>query len=674
MGPCADSGCPAGQGFAVSCGRMVGEKLGSYHLVRQIGAGGMGAVFEGRHELLDNRVAIKVLLPELSSDADAVKRFFNEARAATRVKHPGITQIFDFGTASDGSAYFVMELLDGESLAARLRRQPRLTVAEQAAIGRQISGILAAAHQAEIVHRDLKPDNIFLTRDPEMPGGVRVKVLDFGIAKLAESGSAPISVKTRTGSVMGTPYYMSPEQCRGSGEVDLRADIYSLGCVLFEMATSRPPFTGSGLGEVLGAHQFVEPPRPRSLNPGLPSALESLILKTLHKTPEGRPQTMTAVAAALDEIARATPAPGPGAVAAAEVALDSTMPQQPAPQPALPASTTLGAAAGQASAPAPGMSSRRALVAGAAAVVVGAGALVAYLATRKPAHDPAPSQRPQPSQLIATAPSADASTATSPTPAPSSAAAPANRFVRLAGARDRVLMGVASERARENVVGFRPSRAVEAPRADFSIHEHEVTWGELEPWLAQHPEAEVTRPAWVPADATQHARLPATGVSWTAAKAYCRFLGATLPTEAEWEYAARGAGRRPYPWGAEQLDLMRTHVYAGPGAHVEAVMTSDQDRTPGPYVYDLLGNAQEWTSELWREDVPGQDESWVQAGGTTFRTVRGLPVAASLLPGQVIPAEGAAYREPLCATGTCAKETASILELVGFRCVQSEGP
>ncbi|MCC6998582.1 MAG: protein kinase [Deltaproteobacteria bacterium] len=659
---------------------MVGDKLGSYHLVRQIGAGGMGAVFEGRHELLDNRVAIKVLLPELSSDADAVKRFFNEARAATRVKHPGITQIFDFGTAKDGSAYFVMELLDGESLAARLRRQPRLTVAEQAAIGRQISGILAAAHQAEIVHRDLKPDNIFLTRDPEMPGGVRVKVLDFGIAKLAGSGSAPISVKTRTGSVMGTPYYMSPEQCRGSGEVDLRADIYSLGCVLFEMATSRPPFTGTGLGEVLGAHQFVEPPRPRSLNPGVPPALESLILKTLHKTPDGRPQTMTAVAAALDDIARAAPSAG----AAAAVGLDSTLPQQtlPAqasPEQVLPVSTTLGAAAGQASrAPSSSGTSRRALLGGAAAVVIAAGALVAYRATRAPARPPAP--HPQPGLPSATAPTGDAAAPTTeatpatPAPRPAPGLALANRFVRLSGAPGRVLMGVASERARENVVGFRPSRAVEAPRVDFSIHEHEVTWGELEPWLAEHPEAVVNRPAWVPAEAAQRARLPATGVSWTAAKAYCRFLGAVLPTEAEWEYAARGAARRPYPWGAEQLDLMRTHVYAGPGAQVEPVMTSDQDRTPGPYIYDLLGNAQEWTSELWREDVPGQDESWVQAGGLTFRTVRGLPVATSLLPNQAVPLEGAAYREPLCATGTCAKETASILELVGFRCVQSESP
>ncbi len=300
---------------------MVGERLGSYVVTRRIGAGGMGEVWEARHDKLDNRVAIKVLLPALSRDEDAVKRFFNEAKAATRIRHPGIVQIFDFGTQPDGSAYFVMELLEGDSLAGRLRAGWRASTDEQIAIGRQLADILGAAHGAGIVHRDLKPDNIFLCPDAAVAGGLRVKVLDFGIAKLADSGGDAVSVKTKSGAVMGTPYYMSPEQCRGSGEVDHRADIYALGCVLFEMATSRPPFTGTGLGEILGAHQFVAPPQVRTLNPSVPPPLEKLIHHTLGKQPDERPQSMKQVASTLDAMAR-TSASGP----APAVALDSTLP------------------------------------------------------------------------------------------------------------------------------------------------------------------------------------------------------------------------------------------------------------------------------------------------------------------------------------------------------------
>src|SRR5262249_8441880 len=155
--------------------------------------------------------AIKLLRPELSTDPDLVRRFFNEARAATHIRHPGIVKIFDFGNLPDGSAYFVMEYLEAESLAARLARRGRLPPADILATVRQTGGPLAAAHQAGIVHRDLKPDNLFFVADPDIPGGERVKILDFGIAKLA--GELRASMMTRQGSLLGTPQYMSPEQC-----------------------------------------------------------------------------------------------------------------------------------------------------------------------------------------------------------------------------------------------------------------------------------------------------------------------------------------------------------------------------------------------------------------------------------------------------------------------------
>jgi hypothetical protein len=284
-------------------GGLLGTQLGNYHIVELIGEGGMGEVYVGRHERLGHRVAVKVLRLEMSRNADMVRRFFNEAQSATAIRSPGIVQIFDFGTLPDGRAYFVMELLEGQSLDARLK-QRRLDYVACCRLGRQVANVLQAAHTAGITHRDLKPENLFLIQDVEVAGGERVKVLDFGIAKLASEVHAA-GVKTRTDVVMGTPSYMSPEQSRGAGAVDARSDIYSLGCILFEMVCGRPPFVGEGLGGIIGAHQYVEPPNPRSLAPDVPARLAKLILQMLAKPPEARPQTMAAVGQALEEILQA---------------------------------------------------------------------------------------------------------------------------------------------------------------------------------------------------------------------------------------------------------------------------------------------------------------------------------------------------------------------------------
>jgi len=207
------------------------ETVGSYQITGTIGQGGMGQVYLARHTLLGRPAAVKMLLPVFSQDPEQVARFFNEARAATAVRHAGIVEIYDFGFHTDGCAYIAMEFLEGESLASRLARG-RAPVTSALAVARQIANVLASAHAKGIVHRDLKPDNVFLVPDSELPSGERVKVLDFGIAKLtADVGQAHM---TRTGSIMGTPSYMAPEQCRGV-PVDQRADLYSLGCILFEI-------------------------------------------------------------------------------------------------------------------------------------------------------------------------------------------------------------------------------------------------------------------------------------------------------------------------------------------------------------------------------------------------------------------------------------------------------
>jgi TonB family protein len=266
---------------------MIGETLRGYRVVEELGAGGMGMVFVGEHEFIGKRAAIKVLLPELSQDASIVRRFFNEAKAATQVRHPGIVEVFDFGYHTDGRAFIVMELLDGESLASRLKRTGRIPIPVCIRLLSQIGGALGAAHAVGIVHRDLKPDNIFIVRDPDITGGERAKVLDFGIAKLAGDMSAE-GLKTRTGSIIGTPRYMAPEQCRGSQVVDHRADLYALGCIAYEMMCGRPPFLEQGIGDLFAAHMFAVPPQPSTIEPSISPVIESAILCLLAKNPNER--------------------------------------------------------------------------------------------------------------------------------------------------------------------------------------------------------------------------------------------------------------------------------------------------------------------------------------------------------------------------------------------------
>jgi eukaryotic-like serine/threonine-protein kinase len=290
---------------------MIGQTFGNYRVTALIGEGGMGVVYSAEHPTIGRRAAVKILRPGLTENVEITKRFFNEARAANAIRHPGIVEVFDSGTLASGVSYIVMELLEGESLAARLRRIGRFGPLEARAIVAQTASALAAAHAAGIVHRDLKPDNLFLVPDYRETSSELVKVLDFGIAKLGLDASRSISVKTRTGSVMGTPAYMSPEQCRGTKEVDHRADIYALGVILYEMVCGRPPFVSEGFGEMVHLHISEPPPPPRSLVPGIPQDLERVILWCLAKDPEQRLGSMTELQAALSGRPTAPPRPAP---------------------------------------------------------------------------------------------------------------------------------------------------------------------------------------------------------------------------------------------------------------------------------------------------------------------------------------------------------------------------
>ncbi|MCE9579867.1 MAG: protein kinase [Deltaproteobacteria bacterium] len=384
---------------------MEGVTIGTYRVLRKLGEGGMGAVYVAEHTLLGRKAAIKVLLPMLSANQPIVQRFFNEARAVTSIADPGIVQVFDFGYHTDGSAYIVMELLEGETMDARLRRIRRFAPTDALRLMRQAASSLSAAHAKGIVHRDLKPENIFIVGDPAVTGGERPKILDFGIAKL--SGDEPGKMKTQTGMVMGTPVYMSPEQCRGAGDIDYRSDIYSLGCVLFTMLIGRPPFEGAGSGELIASHMMIAPPVPSAVLPGLPPAIDDLIARCLAKDPAARFQSMQDFAAAAGHAESSMYGMPPlGPITAGQLASQRTpppgyptpppatpysghYPSQPPPgtypgtgsqPPASPAPTTLGTAAGQSGGTLAPRAGKGGLIAGAiiGGLAIGGGLFLAF--------------------------------------------------------------------------------------------------------------------------------------------------------------------------------------------------------------------------------------------------------------------------------------------------------
>jgi eukaryotic-like serine/threonine-protein kinase len=325
---------------------LIGKRIGNYDIQAKIGEGGMGMVYLGVHPQIGKRVAIKVLHEELSSKADVVSRFFTEARSVNDINHPNIVDIVDFGDYTcDGTVfkYIIMEFLEGESLSSRIRREG-VTIRETLHIMAQCASALAASHGKGVVHRDLKPENIYLL--PRGQDRNYVKLLDFGIAKLTGDGvgGAAMSSKTRTGMVIGTPAYMSPEQCEGRGLIDHRSDIYALGVVMYELLTGRVPFPGDGFGEVLVAHLTRDPDPPSQLNPNLPPEIEAIVVHCLRKDKGQRFQSMSDLLSAInDPVAHfqlwAQSAQLPAGTASANAFMSTVFSSPSPPAPSWPAAT-----------------------------------------------------------------------------------------------------------------------------------------------------------------------------------------------------------------------------------------------------------------------------------------------------------------------------------------------
>jgi serine/threonine-protein kinase len=273
-----------------------GQIIGNYRVLQKLGTGGMGAVYLAEHPMIGKRVALKVIHKELAGNREVIGRFFQEARAVNKIGNEHIVEIHDFGQSPEGDYFFIMEYLEGRTLAQVLQADRVFDVIRTQHIGAQIATAIGAAHAAGIIHRDLKPDNIMLTTrvgDPDF-----VKILDFGLAKMfmGDGGQANL---TAAGVVLGTPQYMSPEACESKRDIDHRTDIYALGVLLFQMLCGQVPFDGQSMGEILIKQVMHAPPSPRGINPHIPPAVEQIILRCLAKSPDARFPTMATVGQAL---------------------------------------------------------------------------------------------------------------------------------------------------------------------------------------------------------------------------------------------------------------------------------------------------------------------------------------------------------------------------------------
>lgn len=277
----------------------VGQTVGNYKITAKLGEGGMGVVYLAEHPVIGKKVAMKAIHPELSRNPEVVSRFMIEAKSVNQIGHEHIVDISDFGRTPEGEFYFVMEYLQGQAMADRLKQVVKIPPAQALNIASQVADALFASHQHGIIHRDLKPENIYLC--PRGTNKDFVKVLDFGLAKLTSAGDEKVSHKTRTGSVMGTPFYMAPEQCEGKASIDHRADVYSLGVILFEMLTGKVPFGGEGYGEIIVKHITMPAPSARSLAPELSPAIDLILHRAMAKKPDERFQNMGELQAAMQD-------------------------------------------------------------------------------------------------------------------------------------------------------------------------------------------------------------------------------------------------------------------------------------------------------------------------------------------------------------------------------------
>lgn len=560
-----------------------GTHIGPYRLRRRLGKGGMGTVYEAIHEKIGRSVAVKLLSARLSRRASARERFLNEARAGARVRHPGLVQIFDHGALPDGTPYLLMELLHGQTVRALLARRDdgRQSLADALRIGRQVADALAAAHAGGIVHRDIKPDNLMLEEEPEAEGGLRIKVLDFGIAKFLQAPDYHTRPSTRP---LGTPTYMSPEQCRGDDLIDGTTDVYSLGIVLYELICGRPPFIGEPRAQERVTYQqvFADPRPLTELRPDVNQDVEALVLKMLDKRARSRP-SMLEVAQHLERLLTLHQAQQ---IVGKQFALRKRVPVV-----FLVLLLLLGGYSYI-------KSNRSPLRAQTTDMVHIPGASFLMGSTRQEVSDAL--------SWAKNKMGCDACTE--------------ELYDRETPARDIYVEGFYIDKYEvtnaifakwlQSMTGdIKIEPDPENPNRYISIRIGNLLVAELDLETHYKTRGLTVRGTQVFAIA-EMANKPVVNVTWDGAFFFCHSIGRRLPSEAEWELAARGSERRRFPWGNREpqcgeilLGWSRApdcpNSPEGPGE----VGTSRLDQTPQG-VFDLAGNVSEWVMDYYYERYP----------------------------------------------------------------------
>jgi serine/threonine-protein kinase len=600
-------------------GRLV---EGKYKIEARLGSGGMGVVYAAKRPLIGDKVAIKILHKEHSDDPLAAGRFQREAQTSARLKHPNAVSIYDFGITQDGLQYLVMELIEGQSLREVIKQEGRIHPTIVAAIAQQLCAALDEAHRQDIIHRDVKPDNIIIHQSQN---GLRVKVLDFGIAKLRDQTASNL---TQTGSVMGTPHYMSPEQCLGE-EMDCRSDIYSLGCVLYEMLCGVVPFNAPVSTAVVVQHVTQPPPSLREKNRAITPEVERVVLRALEKRPEARPASAGLVAKELAAAVNSSPQSNEGSFKSAPAVFvaasrksgandfddETTVLKDAAVSTPAAGSVTAGMSPTVRLEGQPGLkratpsqagrafssesaaswhrrkTSRRSMAA-AVAVLMLAAALGTFVWLKQPEEDTEQEQVALASgekTKNGKATKEKPTTKEAPVKTVSSEPTPPNGMVYVSGGE--FTMG-----SDDGDVNERPSHKVVVK--PFFMDRYEVTCEDYQRFVSATGHR--APKSWVNGHYPDGAgRLPVTGADWDDASAYARWMGKRLPTEEEWEFAARGEDERRYPWGNE---WRRGLANADADGKAQKGMTEvGEYRGESPFgVLDMVGNAWEWTASDWR--------------------------------------------------------------------------
>jgi serine/threonine-protein kinase len=603
------------------------SQIGRYTLQAEIGRGGMATVYRAYDPRFKREVAIKVLPREFLHDPTFRARFEREAQTIAALEHPAIVPVYDYGEDAD-QPYLVMRLMAGGSLAERLERGP-LTLQETASILSRLAPALDRAHALGIIHRDLKPGNILFDRDGNP------YISDFGLAKLTQSATQ----LSQTG-VMGTPAYMSPEQARGDKQIDGRTDLYALGAILYQMLTGRLPYEADTPMGLAFKHVTEPPPRLQDARPDLPAACDAVISRAMAKDPDQRFTTAGSLMTALEGSLDSQAGPGPRTPGATLL-------------PAAPATATLTPTLKPGSAPVERAVPDKPIAQTLSPLMIGGIALIALAVLGAviitaavlfiPAESGTATPPTTPSAPTITAATSTVALAQGPTPSPAASPVPTSAVTStphagattVSAADQMVQVYVpAGEFTMGNDAGAPDQRPAHIVYLDsFWIDRTEVTNGMYALCVgagACTPPLEtrsITRPDYYGVE--HFTNYPVLFVNWHQAQAYCEWAGRRLPTEAEWEKAARGAAAPLYPWGNDLPDTTRLN-FAASGVG-DTVAVGNYPNGASPYgAVDMAGNAWEWVADWYdpgyyavspKDNPPGPGQTGCPAGDC--RVLRG---------------------------------------------------